>query len=736
MLDAHWLRSRDPDLINLRRGIRAALIPPTIMIVGTLAFDRPLLSVIGFLASFVLLVFADLGGRMSSRAAAYALLSVLTMGAMAAGSLLADTTVAAAAVMFAIMFAATFASTYGGYAQSFVAPIALAYSFAVFLPLETIGLGDRMIGWIIGAVAASVAALVIWPVNARAELRQLLAGAAADLADAISGSETQQREAALNRAQQKLESAREKTSAQLRPAGLATRDVSLLHLLSNLSHGADLTSRVIDTSVDEGDRPLTDETAKGLKLAADTLVDRGSTNSLPAAIEALDRARQRRREEIRSAATGDPGNGGEDAIVLLHRSFPWLALSHLTLWIEADAAGAAGRSSGIDPVPSAPELNAPTSATMSVAGRAGFIALAQLDPNGVIFRNSIRMAVAMTLGVIAAKISPLEHGFWITLGILSVLRSSAQSTSATALRAVAGTFAGFLVAAIVLIVAGNNTTLLWWLMPPLVFLSAYTPGAVGFAVGQVAFTTMVVVVFTLVQPAGIETDVLRLETVSIGAFSAAIVALILWPRGARAALAHAAANVYKVAAAGLGTGLEGAAADRRAADLRLIVARQKAHVAFAVALGEHGEHIDGQAWSTLSRPMAMERSILGGLLRPLPPGPPAECGAALDIVRGQRKRIEDRLKKIADQLDSGNVDPHPESQDPPVDATEQLNTCLVACTRSADALVEDAVIIAAWSDWLAQLDKSLQDLQPALEAVAHAAAPNAWLRWSPAASKG
>ena len=141
--------------------------------------------------------------------------------------------------------------------------------------------------------------------------------------------------------------------------------------------------------------------------------------------------------------------------------------------------------------------------------------------------------------------------FWITLGALLVLRSSAGATSATALQAVAGTLMGFVVASIILWTAETSVGPLWAILPASIFLAGYAPGAIGFMIGQASFTTALVVLFTLIYPAGIDTAIERVETVTLGAISAAVIGLLLWPHGARAALAATVARVYRTAAAGM-----------------------------------------------------------------------------------------------------------------------------------------------------------------------------------------
>ena len=58
------------------------------------------------------------------------------------------------------------------------------------------------------------------------------------------------------------------------------------------------------------------------------------------------------------------------------------------------------------------------------------------------FINSLRGALALAAAVAVADLSSVQHGFWVVLGTLSVLRTNAASTGSTALRALAGTASG------------------------------------------------------------------------------------------------------------------------------------------------------------------------------------------------------------------------------------------------------------------------------------------------------
>ena len=170
--------------------------------------------------------------------------------------------------------------------------------------------------------------------------------------------------------------------------------------------------------------------------------------------------------------------------------------------------------------------------------------LPHLSPRSVWFRNSLRAGLALALSVLVAKVSDIGHAFWVVLATLSILRSNVATTGATVVSALVGTLAGFVLATAAITVLGPHPLLLWLSLPLAVFLAAYAPAAISFGAGQAMFALLVVELFNLMVPAGWEVGVVRLEAVAVGAVVALVASLIMWPKGAAAALrAEVAAHV-------------------------------------------------------------------------------------------------------------------------------------------------------------------------------------------------
>ena len=167
-----------------------------------------------------------------------------------------------------------------------------------------------------------------------------------------------------------------------------------------------------------------------------------------------------------------------------------------------------------------------------------------LSFRSVWFRNSVRGAAGLALAVTVVEVTAVEHGFWVVLGTLSVLRSNAMGTGATALRAVAGTAVGFVVGAAIMIGVGGHTVALWALLPVAVLVSGVAPSMISFAAGQAAFTLVVIILFNIIQPVGWRVGLTRIEDVAIGCGVSIVVGLLFWPRGAMAALGRALADAF------------------------------------------------------------------------------------------------------------------------------------------------------------------------------------------------
>jgi hypothetical protein len=159
----------------------------------------------------------------------------------------------------------------------------------------------------------------------------------------------------------------------------------------------------------------------------------------------------------------------------------------------------------------------------------GFVAT-----RAVVVQNSLRTGIGLAVAVAVVHLFPLQHGFWIAMASLSVLRSSALTTGTRVVRAVGGTAIGFLLGTVVIHLIGADPVLLWLVLPIVAFGSAYVPDVFSFVAGQAMFTMLVLTIYNLISPAGWRVGLIRLENVLVGAVVGVVVSLLLWPRGSAA----------------------------------------------------------------------------------------------------------------------------------------------------------------------------------------------------------
>ena len=179
------------------------------------------------------------------------------------------------------------------------------------------------------------------------------------------------------------------------------------------------------------------------------------------------------------------------------------------------------------------------------------------------FLNSLRGSLALAAAVLVADQTGVQHGLWVVLGTLSVLRTNAASTGSTALRALGGTVIGFAAGALLLLGVGTSTPVLWAALPIAIAVAAYAPGTLPFAVGQAAFTVVVVVLFNLLQPVGWKLGLLRVQDVAIGCAVSLVVGVLFWPRGASSVVGDDLADAFRRGAAYLTQAVDWALGTRR-----------------------------------------------------------------------------------------------------------------------------------------------------------------------------
>jgi uncharacterized membrane protein YccC len=539
------LRVRDPGGTSLRRALRVAiLIPPLAAFTGTIVGNSSAAPFAVF-GTFALLGLADFGGPTFARARAYAGAGLVGAILVLLGSLASANTISAVAGTAVVAFAVQFSGVFGGYVVAAQTAMLLAFVVAVSIPGSAAAIPARLAAWSLAASLCLLAGVFLWPRHARTQVRQRAGDACEALATLLAGARVPS--PAADEARARVEDARQAyDQAPLRPAGPARRDRALIDLIIQLQRAYEFASRTLMT----GERRPRIPEERALRATIGECLA-GSAGVLRGEADVPDLTRlDRHRIAYRAALDGwaaDRLRAGDPAgsvLEGLRGGVEPRLLAHTALAVAVDAAVVAGVRIVHAPVP-LPHWNPPLPGPRPWLERVRTTLRTHLRPTSVWLRNSLRAALAISLAVLLARITKLEHSFWVVLGTLSVLRSNALATGRTALLAIGGTVVGFAIAAALTLAMGTSTVALLITLPVAAFLAAYVPTVVSFLVGQAAFTLFVVVLFNLFQPQGWQLGLLRLEDVGLGIAVSLIVAVLLWPRGARGQLRSALAALYR-----------------------------------------------------------------------------------------------------------------------------------------------------------------------------------------------
>src|SRR5215831_6019673 len=561
-----WLGQRDRGFAALRRATRTAIIMPAMFALGDKVIGNPQLATFAAFGSFAMLLLVDFGGPMAGRLQAQVALAVTCGVFVCLATLASQTAWLAAAAMAVVGFGVIFAGVVSSVLAGATTALLLAFILPVSLAAPASAVPDRLAGWGLAGGVALVATALLWPAPARDRLRGA-AGAAchalaarlrAGIAYLLSGMDEQfarDRDHAAAQADQAIEALRSAFLATpYRPTGLSTPARTTVRLVDELIW---LNSIVIQPGlhrdgVNRAALRVKEAAAAVLDRAADLLNSRGgSSDQLGAALTELAAAQATMQEGVTAdlpvrslRSPGDPAAGGGMAgefITSLDPAFRAEELSYAVSLIarNVELTAAAERRSWRERW-----LGRQPEGVLGTLPAARERITSYLEPHSVWLHNSLRGAAGLGLAVLAARLTGVQHSFWVVLGALSVLRSNAMNTGQDAVRAMLGTVAGFIVGAALLVGIGTNTTLLWFLLPLAVFLAGVAPAVISFAGGQAAFTLTLVILFNIIQPTGWRVGLVRIEDVAIGIGVSLVVGVLFWPRGAAPALRQALAAAY------------------------------------------------------------------------------------------------------------------------------------------------------------------------------------------------
>jgi uncharacterized membrane protein YgaE (UPF0421/DUF939 family) len=698
----------------LRRGVRVGVVAPLVFAFLLEVVDSPAAAIYGSFGAFALLGFADFGGRTWPRAWAYTVLALVSAALVALGSALSTNAWAAAAVMLVVATVIRFVGCFGGRYAASVSPAILGYVLGATIPAAASEIPGRVGGWLLGGAAAVVAATVLLPRREHLVVRRAAATACEVLADSLDSVARDPTVDVRARVDDALRGMRQAVATDRR-SGPSTHDLALTFMLDELRLISLLVMRPNPFGAEAGGREVAGRTATELRVTASEL--RGRAIETPDALEA---ARIAARDESMAAVTAalSRHDSPDTVLAAVESTYVERLLLYLATSARANAGVLLGHDPGDVPVAGLLALEYPTVASGATLSRAVDVVRANAVPRSAWLQDSLRAGIALGVAVLVADLASLDHAFWVVLGTLAVLRSSAFETGRTGLDAAMGTVVGFVVSTAFFAVVGLDRTALWIVIVLAYFLAAYLPQVAGFVAGQAAFTVLVVCLFNLVVPAGWQTGLVRVEDIALGAAVSFVVALVFWPRRAVTLLRECTVDLYRT--------LGGAARQAESPLPAVHSSEQRAHAAFAQYLDDRRRIDTGDgSWSTLLGVAGLGRTgfRLLGVHRTFLRESPAR--APLDAATVETGDTWDRL---ATALARRTPAEHPP---PPASGVAQDTKAIVVDSVEAERDRVDAVLsVALWRDWLVELTSLFGDAD---DAVRHLAAPDE--RASPAPAR-
>jgi len=514
---------------------------PAVFAFADKVIGDPQLATFAAFGSFALLVLVEFGGPMRSRVVAYAALACAGAANIAIGTACSQNAWLAAVVMGIVAFVVIFSGIVNGYFAAATTAVLLTFILAAMVPAPWSAVPARLEGWALAVGACTAAQLLLWPTRPQAPLRADAARAAKALAELASAELARDTGAIADRVHAAGAALRELRRRFLvaphKPTGPAGPQAGLNSLVDELDWVFALLAppaQIPELSVCE------EENAAAVAAVVEALGATASTLDGGDERPDLDRLRATREALARAVArdvVAMPNAAEDDVREIFRAAFRIRALSGATEQAARYALVGTGAT-----VPDPEDEARPVVLAALQAGE--HAAVEHTSPRDIWFRNSLRGAVALAIAVYIAQRSGLQHGFWVVLGTLSVLRSNALGTGWSVLTALAGTAVGIVVGAALVIAIGSHSTVLWILLPLAVLLGSYAPRAISFAAGQAGFTVVLFVLFNLIQPVGWRIGVVRVEDVAIGFAISLGVGLLFWPRGAAALLRENLATAY------------------------------------------------------------------------------------------------------------------------------------------------------------------------------------------------
>jgi uncharacterized membrane protein YccC len=529
------LRRRDPDRRIRLRAVRLTLAALPAYYVCLYGLSDPVLATYVVFGVIAAGLFVTLPGPARTRSRVLLAALPATWALIAVATALDRKTLWAVAATFVVGFSVAFFGVGGPRLVGLASGLQLFFIVANFPAHHGNALPVRLIGATVGVALVAVAEVVLWPepppVPYRRRLAEAVDAVAALLeasADALAGCPC--RDGELRRRRDRATDAVE----LIRMAGLprTERPVSASRRDRALRDGA-ATTREIAEHVRRfmNRRELVhrrdDEMATSMRLDAEAMrhASRALTEGTPpGTVDGL----RRRMPKPGLDTAAQPRRMDFDYLRL------WTSLQAISEHVDILAAAvgvAVGQPSGLERGRRPGGTGAFWYARNNDAQLFWQQLRVHLTPRSVYFQGAVRLAVALAAArLIAAELS-LSHGFWVLLGTLTVMRTSAANTRTSLVSAATGTLIGAVVTGLLLRYApGTVPYAIEFLVATL--LSFAAGPLLGLLWGQAALTVMITLVFAQLSPTDWSLARVRLLDVIIGGAVGVVAGLLMWPRGA------------------------------------------------------------------------------------------------------------------------------------------------------------------------------------------------------------
>jgi uncharacterized membrane protein YccC len=530
------------NLAALKSAARAAIVMPAVFAFTDKVIGQPQTSLFAAFGSFAILVLVEFAGPPRTRLLAYLGLAGAGAAFIVLGTICSRNAWLAAGATAAVGFAVLFSGVISGYFAAATTGALVTFVLPVTIPAPSSAIPDRLEGWGIAAGAGICAVMFLWPPRGRADLQRQAADVLRTVADLVDAERQQLAERTRSAVDAIDGLARRLLGTPHRPTGPTGPMAALASLPDELDWLVSLLAPPDEAPTLElacaQDAEALAAAAAVLRASAERLEGRDAQPDfarLDAARDAVAQALVRRLPEL---PADTPAGAVPSA---LEAPFQIRAATYSARQVAGYVLLGTGGE--------APELDhrdrpQPHSARAALEATEQ-IAVEHAGVGSVWFRNSVRGAAGLAIAVFIAQRTGLQHGFWVVLGTLSVLRSNALGTGWSVLSALAGTAVGIVIGALLVTGIGTRPEVLWVVLPVAVLLAAYAPRAISFAAGQAGFTVVLFVLFNIIEPVGWTVGVVRIEDVAIGFAISLGVGLLFWPRGAAAVLREDLASAYE-----------------------------------------------------------------------------------------------------------------------------------------------------------------------------------------------